>query len=199
MLSNQEKLLEFQKSIDRQLKGQIEKIDSEVTQYKEAQKQKLQEEASADCERLVQKQAAKIRLDYTTKHSRRYSELKKQMLLRRDEYVTKVFGEVRERLLSFTGSADYPQWLQRKLGSATEGYRFSHPRVYLREQDLGQKEKIEKLLPGCSVLPSGEITIGGFIIEDEGKSFIINESLDNTLQEQKEWFYSNSGLRLTQL
>ena len=98
MLSNQEKLLEFQKSIDRQLKGQIEKIDSEVTQYKEA-----------------------------------------------------------------------------------------------------QKEKIEKLLPGCSVLPSGEITIGGFIIEDEGKSFIINESLDNTLQEQKEWFYSNSGLRLTQL
>ena len=35
MLSNQEKLLEFQKSIDRQLKGQIEKIDSEVTQYKD--------------------------------------------------------------------------------------------------------------------------------------------------------------------
>ena len=46
---------------------------------------------------------------------------------------------------------------------------------------------------------SSEIATGGFIIEEPELSYVINESLDSILNEQKEWFFSNSGLRMSQL
>lgn len=199
MLSNQEKLLEFKKSIQRELDSQIAQIDNDVEAYRSSQMEVIENEALSECYRTIQTAVASIRLEFTTEHSHALSELKRQLLLRRDEYAASIFDQVRQRLCDFTGGEEYSAWMCRKLESAVQEYHPQKPTLFVREADLALGGKLTAILPGCRVLASADISIGGFIIEDEGKSYVINESLDSILEEQKEWFFSHSGLRITQL
>lgn len=198
MLSNQEKVLEFSKSIERELNGQIAQIDKDIEQYKQSETQKIEDEVFGDCYRMIQSAVSKIKLEVTAKRSQRLSELKKGLLLKRDEYVNLIFSDVRGKLLDFTASADYPAFFKEKLKKAKDTYQLTAPRIQVREQDLALKGVITEIFPGCTVEASGNVTIGGFILEEPEKGYIVNESLDNILAEQKTWFYSHSGLRITQ-
>ena len=198
MLSNQEKLLEFQKSIQRELSEQIATIDREIEQYRTAQSQAIEDEVYNDCYRMIQKAVANMNLHFTTERSQQLSELKRSLLLRRDEYAGEIFGVVRQKLLEYTGGTEYPAYLRRKLEKIRQEYSPSHPVIRIREQDMALQNVFGDVFPGCSLETDEEITLGGFILEEPGKSYIINESLDNILEEQKEWFYSNSGLRVPQ-
>lgn len=198
MLSNQEKILEFGRSIERELGAQIAQIDSEVESYKQSQTQIIEDEVYNDCYRMIQKQTAKIKLELTTERSRRLSEMKKNLLLKRDEYVTLIFEDVKKRLLEFSQSQAYEKFLQERLFKAAQSYPFSQPHILVKQSDLSHKGILEKIFPGCVVEPSPDIVIGGFILKDAYKPYVVNESLDSILEEQKVWFYSHSGLRITQ-
>ena len=197
MLSNEEKLLEFHKSIERELEGQIAQIDADVDKYRQSQTQKIEEETAADCERSILKATAKINLEFTTERAHALSELKRKLLLKRDEYANMVFEDVARRLRDFAAGPEYAGFLRGKLRAAKDEYRLRQPVVSVRKEDLALKDVFEEVLPGCTLKTAANIAIGGFLIEDAGKSYVINESLDNALEEQKEWFFSNSGLRIT--
>lgn len=198
MLSNQEKLLEFNRSIESELKEQLDHIDEDIENFRQSQMQTIEDEIYADCYKMIQTQVAKIKLNATIERSREVSKLKKKMLLKRDEYVKLVFDEVKERLLEYVRGDEYHEFLRAKLTEIKSRFTFEHPRLLVCHDGMAHREEFLRLLPGCVVEESPDITIGGFILEDEGKPFVINESMDNTLEEQKTWFYSNSGLRITQ-
>lgn len=198
MLSTQEKLLEINQSIQRELNQQIEQIDKDVEHYRQTQMQQIEDEILADCYQMIQRSITAISLKYTTERSHMLGEQKKKLLLQRDEYASLIFEEVRQRLSEFTGGPEYEEYLRRKFKAAVREYRLKKPVIRVRKSDLSFETLFSEELPGCKVRVSPDITLGGFVIEDAGKSYMINESLDNVLEEQKEWFFSNSGLRITQ-
>lgn len=199
MLSNQEKLLELSNSIQRELTREIEQIDRDIAQYREDQLRAVEDEAVADSYRYIQTSTAKIKLNYTTERSHALAELRRRLLLKRDEYVELIFREVREQLLAFTEGEEYPAFLRRKFARACESYRLTRPIVSLCGRDMKYATLFQKIVPQAQVQESGDILIGGFIAEKYGEPFILNETLDNTLMEQREWFYSHSGLRIPQI
>lgn len=199
MLSNQEKLLELNNSIQRELKQQIEQIDRDIAQYREDRMQVVEDEIVSDCYRYIQKSTAKIKLEYTTERSHTVAELRRGLLLKRDEYVELIFSEVKEQLLRFTESEEYPAFLRRKFAEIAESYRLRKPVVSVREQDLKYAGIFKEVLADAQVKASPAILIGGFTAEKSGQAFILNETLDNTLLEQREWFYSHCGLRISQI
>lgn len=199
MLSNQEKLLEFQKSIERELDGQIAQIDADIEQYRQSNTQAIVNEVLLDCYRMIQKSIAKSELEFTTERSHALGELKRKLLLKRDEYASLVFGEVKDRLLAYAAGPEYADFIRRKLQGVAREYHPKKPSAAVREQDLHLKSVFEEALPACTLHVSKDIAIGGFIMKDEGKAYIINESLDSVLEEQKAWFFSNSGLRIPQI
>lgn len=199
MLSNQEKLLELNKSIQRELRREIEQIDRDIAQYREDQLQAVEDEAVADSYRYIQTSTAKIKLYYTTERSHALAELRRQLLLKRDEYVELIFREVREQLLAFTGQEGYPAFLRRKFAAVSGAYHLKCPIVSLCGRDMKYAPLFLEIVPQAQVQESRDILIGGFTAEKSGETFILNETLDNTLMEQREWFYSHSGLRIPQI
>lgn len=199
MLSTEEKLIEFKKSIRRETERETARINSDIESYRHAQMEALEDEVLSECYRTIQAAVAQIRMEYTTQRSQALSEMRRHLLRQRDKYAGAVFEKAKEKLIAFTSSADYPKWLEKKLSAAAKEYRMRKPVLYVREADLPLQAALEKILPGCEVRVDREITIGGFVIEEPELSYVINESLDSILSEQKEWFFSNSGLRVTQL
>ncbi|MCI8622539.1 MAG: hypothetical protein HFG26_02630 [Provencibacterium sp.] len=198
MLSNQEKLLEFKKSIQRELEQQIAQIDKDIERYRQDQLREIEDEIVSDGYRYIQKSTAKIKLHYTTERSHAVADLRRELLLKRDEYVGLIFDEVKSQLLAFAESEDYPAFLRRKFTEAAESYRLQKPVVSVRERDLKYADVFRSVVPDAEVKASASILLGGFTAEKHGKAFILNETLDNILAEQREWFYSHSGLRITQ-
>lgn len=199
MLSTEEKLIEFKKSIRRETERETARINSDIESYRHAQMEALEDEVLSECYRTIQAAVAQIRMEYTTQRSQALGEMRRHLLRQRDEYAGAVFEKAKEKLIAFTSSADYPKWLEKKLSAAAKEYRMRKPVLYVREADLPLQAALEKILPGCEVRVDREIAIGGFVIEEPELSYVINESLDSILSEQKEWFFSNSGLRVTQL
>lgn len=198
MLSNQEKLLKLNESIQRELKQQISQIDRDIEQYREDQMKMIEEEIISECYRYIQTSSAKIKLQYTTERSHALSELRRELLLKRDEYVELIFGEVKGQLLAFAESEEYPAFLRRKFSKVAKDYRLEKPVVSVCERDLKYAGLFCGIVPDAQVKASRDIRIGGFTAERPGQSFILNETLDNTLLEQREWFYSHCGLRISQ-
>ena len=160
--------------------------------------QVLEVEIISDCYRYIQQSTAKIKLHYTTERSHALAELRRELLLKRDEYVGLIFGEVKKQLLDFVGSEEYPAFLRRKFSEAARSYRLQKPVVSVCERDLKYAGIFAEIVPDAQVQASRSIMIGGFTAEKSGKAFILNETLDNILLEQREWFYSHCGLRITQ-
>ncbi len=199
MLSTQEKLTEFEKSIRRESEGQIARINSDIESYRRAQTQALEDEVLGDCYRTIQAAVAEIRMGFTIQRSQAISAMRRHLLRQRDEYAAAVFKAAKEKLVAFVSSAEYPKWRERKLRAAAKEYPMRRPVLYVRKADLPLRAALEKALPGSEVRVSRDITIGGFVIEEPEFSYVVNENLDSVLGEQKEWFFSNSGLRVPQL
>ena len=49
---------------------------------------------------------------------------------------------------------------------------------------------------GCTVAEDRDIVIGGFVLVHRGQGIYLDETLDSALEEQKTWFYQNSGLSI---
>lgn len=199
MLTEKEKLDEFSRSIRRELSAQLRQIDQEVSSYKHAETERIENEVYQDCYRLIQTESEMIRLSFTTRRSKAVAEIRRSMLLKRDEFVSKIFDQVLDRLRAFTTSPEYEAFLRRKLLAAAGEITFQKPMLQVTEQDLQKQALFLEVFPSATITASPQIGIGGFVLYDEGKAFVINESLENTLEEQKSWFYANSGLRITQL
>ena len=60
------------------------------------------------------------------------------------------------------------------------------------------KDKISKAFGRkCGIESTDEISIGGIIGVSKKLGLLANETLDSKLEMQREWFFENSGLRVT--
>ena len=67
----------------------------------------------------------------------------------------------------------------------------------LKDKKLADKIK-SAFSPSCEVKSSKEIKIGGITGRSASLGLIADETLDTKLDGQREWFYQNSGLRVTE-
>lgn len=152
------------------------------------------------------KVSAKNEADYLLKHnrdelsaanSRKLSELNaiKNVKLneKRNELCEETFNEAKKALLEFAASEEYVQNTLRKIKHAVEKIDVKCGKVYVSHKDLKLAEAIKKL-GDFEVSENEKVTIGGFILNDEEKGLVIDESYDTLLLNQKEWYYLNSGL-----
>ena len=67
--------------------------------------------------------------------------------------------------------------------------------MYVREADLKLADQLVKAYgKQIEVKASERIQLGGLIVEDQLSALVVNETLDEALKAQREWFNKNSGL-----
>ena len=121
----------------------------------------------------------------------------KRLVEKRDEYVTNIFSEAKEKLVEFVNSKDYKTYLIKHIEEIGKLYQMENSTLKLRKVDMKYKDELIKAYGmSIEVEVSDKILIGGFIIENKATNVVVDESLDFALENQKDWFYKTSGLMI---
>lgn len=175
--------------------GKLRKQAKEVreTAMKQAKEQALQELGGRE-----QDETAEIRLAATRSVAQQENAKRRELLLRREELTGKVFSNVRQRLADFVKGPDYAGFLEETAAGLSEQCKDrSGTVVLLRREDIPLGKKlVSRFGADAKVEEDESIKLGGVKVMNQSAGLFLDESLDSRLEDQKSWFYKNSGLTL---
>ena len=194
MSIEQEKLEKFERTVYREAEHKIEEIKREIEEYRKQELDKSTDQTLEDCFNTIQTESAKIRHDCRKKVAREEINARRDLLIAREKLAGQVFQNVRDRLLAYTSSDEYPAFLIKAVEKAAALYRDEVCVLYLKENDLSLANQLQPFFQKVTFEPSDDITIGGFMLKVESKGVFLDETLDFQLESQKGYFHEISHL-----
>ena len=195
MLYEKEKLEQyFRDEIRRVSEQQIEELNEEIAEIQEKTIKDIEVSAKHDVDLACDQEMKELQSEYAIRQSRLHDETDRQLMKKRNELAEMIFHDVIEKIKDFTSQDAYETLLcSRAKELASKQYPSST--IYLREEDMQYADAIQKeFKEGTNVQADESIQYGGFRLECIENGIIIDETFDSALNEQKEWFYQNSGL-----
>lgn len=123
--------------------------------------------------------------------------VKHDLLKRRSELVDALFEDVQNDLTTFVGGLEYEGYNRDKLKKLSERGDLGKATLIVMARDVELFKKILRdLALDYEVSVSDLIHIGGFLLVSENKRLEIDDTFDNRLQSQREWFFNHSKLVL---
>ena len=207
----------FLKAIEKYAEEQRNKIRFESESFKKQELEKAETEGIREAYTLIQREIAAIRTEISSQLSRDEMASRKKIFEKRNKMTENVFEKVTQRLVEFTKTADYEKLMLESVKKIAQALKADDVIFFIKESDLKFADKIKvaytaerlkdkKLAdkiksafsPSCEVKSSKEIKIGGITGRSASLGLIADETLDTKLDGQREWFYQNSGLRVTE-
>lgn len=205
------------KAIEKYAEEQRNKIRFESESFKKQELEKAETEGIREAYTLIQREMAAIRTEISSQLSRDEMASRKKIFEKRNKMTENVFEKVTQRLVEFTKTADYEKLMLESVKKIAQALKADDVIFFIKESDLKFADKIKvaytaerlkdkKLAdkiksafsPSCEVKSSKEIKIGGITGRSASLGLIADETLDTKLDGQREWFYQNSGLRVTE-
>ena len=207
----------FLKAIEKYAEEQRNKIRFESESFKKQELEKAEAEGIREAYTLIQREMAAIRTEISSQLSRDEMASRKKIFEKRNKMTENVFEKVTQRLVEFTKTTDYEKLMLESVKKIAQALKADDVIFFIKESDLKFADKIKvaytaerlkdkKLAdkiksafsPSCEVKSSKEIKIGGITGRSASLGLIADETLDTKLDGQREWFYQNSGLRVTE-
>lgn len=207
----------FLKAIEKYAEEQRNQIRFESETFKKKELEKAESEGLREAYSLIQREMSAIRTEISSQLSRDEIASRKKIFEKRNQMADSVFEKVTQRLVDFVKTKDYEKLLLESVRKITQALNADDVVFFVKESDLKLADKIkaaytsEKLKdknltdkiksafsPSCEVKASKEIKIGGITGRSASLGLIADETLDTKLNGQREWFYQNSGLRVTE-
>lgn len=174
------------------------KADDMISKALELKKQELEKSQMDTLQRLyheVREETNKIRTMSIQNLSKHEMENKKMLLAKRSELVARIFGSVSTKLSDFVNTPEYEDLFSLKLKDMYKKYPTDFRVFHVKHSDDVLKKLILSIFgPSTNIVDSPEIKIGGFRIVNDIKGIFMDETFDSKLEDQKSWFYANSGL-----
>ena len=188
----------FLKAIEKYAEEQRTKIQSEAETFKENELNKAEEEGLREAYVLIQKKMSDINTEIAAGLSRAESASRKKIFIRRQEIEREVFEDAGKKLLEFTETDKYAPFLE-GCAKRIAGVLDAEDTVLLiRKKDEKYMDKIKKAFGRkCEITFTDEIVFGGMLGQSQRLGIAADETLDSRLDQQHEWFYENSGLKVT--
>ncbi|MDD8049380.1 MAG: V-type ATP synthase subunit E [Thomasclavelia sp.] len=197
MQTKEQVFLYMKDEIEGIAKKEEEKYLQEAKELEKQAYEEIKREASIDADNQLKKEMSEISSNASVEASASLEERTKKLVTKRDEYVSNVFSKAKDKLKEFVASDKYHDYLINAIKTASDEYQMDDAIIYLRSEDLALKDEVIKAYKlKVEVKDSGDITIGGFIINSKDASVVVDESLDFALENQKDWFYKTSGLMI---
>ncbi len=177
------------------------KINAEVDEREAGIIAQQTEKFNAEADAYIDREIKGIKRENSRTLSTTSMETGREYLLYREKITQKVFDMAREKLICFSESEKYGEYLVRLCAKALAGHSGSFT-IFLAEKDLKYKydileeldRLIEKMLdsgsamPVYSVTPDKSIKIGGAKFRSSSGDIMINASLDDGLLQNREYF-----------
>lgn len=195
MLDDKIKLDDYFKSeIERVSNLEINQIQGEIDDIKNKSIEGLEVEAQRYAKQLRVQELKEMQSEHDIALSRVHEETNRKLMNKRKELSNEVFAEVKAKLEEFTQGKDYEAYLVKKAKELSQ-LSFGHVVIYVASKD----EKFLKTIcdayaNDCEGRVDERICIGGFRMECSEEGVDVDETFDTGIEEQRGWFYTNSGL-----
>jgi vacuolar-type H+-ATPase subunit E/Vma4 len=181
--------------IERAAKSEENAILKEVEELEKEAYESMKEEAKRDAELKLKQELEELQSQAASEISESHVERTKKLIEKRDEYVSIVFKEAKDKLIAFTNSDKYKEFMTLKAQKIIDEFKGNDFILYVNQKDLALKSDLMKLSSDIKdVKENADIMIGGLIGENPKSLLVIDETLDFALKNQKDWFSKNSGL-----
>lgn len=195
MATIEERFEMIQQSVMAQAEEDAQKLREQAKEVRQTAMKQAREEVSRELGGREQDEAAEIHLGATRSVAQQENAKRRELLLRREEITGEVFSHVRQRLSEFVKGPDYAGFLEETANSLSGKCPKSGTVVLLRREDIPLGEKLKgRFGADAKVAEDESIRIGGLKVMNQASGLFLDESLDSRLEDQKPWFYANSGL-----
>lgn len=144
----------------------------------------------------VQVKANSLRLASVKAVARNQLEAHRTLLSHRSEKTGQVLDAVRERLINYAKTPQYKENTLKRADEVKSRLDHSGSVIMVSDKDSALGEEIRKTLGNGTVKIDTSITLGGFRIRNDKEHILIDETLDERLDEQKQWLLENCGLKI---
>lgn len=187
----------FKDEINMVASREEEQILKEVEEIKERAMVDIKDEAKRNADMLMEQELSEMRSDSAIALSRVSGNNHRLLIAQREKYANAVFEEAAKKIKSFVDGDEYPAYLINKIKKCNQQHHYDHAVLYVRLDDMKLKDDITSAYESLDdVLGDKTIQLGGFRLECREAGIVIDETLDQALAAQKEWFYDNSLLML---
>ncbi|MEG0468641.1 V-type ATP synthase subunit E [Amedibacillus sp. YH-ame10] len=183
----------FKDEIDRVSNIEIKQIENEIEEVRERSIQGMESEAQHEAGMEREQLLKEMLSDHAIALSKLHEETNRLLMAKRRELADQVFEEAVAKVKAFTQNEKYKDYLIKKTKDlADKGY--GEVVFYVSKTDEKFLSDICKAYGKCSGEVDPTITIGGLRMECMEKGIVVDETFDTGIDEQSEWFYTNSGL-----
>ena len=196
-------------NIDDNLKKFSQHVVNEAISEREAMEQELKEKKAAalsqkEIEFLevayekIQESISKAKIESNEAISNIRMECKKELILRREEMQKDVFAEVMGKLKEFVLSDGYEKWLVNNIKEAIDELGSGKKIIYINRTDEKYRSVIAVTFADCDVMiiKDNDI-IGGAKVVNEDKKSVVDKSIKEKLEDEKNNFFTLCKLCIT--
>lgn len=152
-----------------------------------------QESAKRDADYAYQKKINEANSEQSKKMAQLNAAKNIKINEKRQELANRVFEEAKEKLEMYVKSEEYKKNLLSSLKTLKDKVDLKDAVLYVNENDKKSEKEIRVVI-GDDCIVEVKTQIGGFILENKKAGIVVDESYDSLLEDQRDWFYQNSGL-----
>lgn len=197
MATIEERFKMIENSILREAQEQVSTLDVQKENFRKSAFSKAEDEILKEMYGKIQDEISDIRGNATRTVARKEQKARQDLLLRREEITKAVFLTVKNRLTAYAKTPEYGDFMLKLCQEIAKHYPLENSVVLLRRDDYHMSAEMDKIFGGkCRIMADETIQIGGVKLMNQSVGIFVDETLDGRLEEQKPWFYSNSGLTI---
>lgn len=194
MINQYDKLERFAEVINKNAMAQCKKIDKQTAKLRKKQLAEIEAEITGETEKKLSYETERLQNQTNREISALRQESTRKLHTCRDEITETVFRKAEQRLVEFTKSEAYDAYLCeciRQLTQAVDGKLT----FLVRDCDVEKAKKmVGSISPESEVKASADIRIGGACALNADETVFADNTLEESLDKQRELFMTESGL-----
>ncbi len=191
MAENEKKASQFINAINKEADARYEKIKKETDEYVASELEKARAAAKENAKAAAKAEVGKISEQSNTDTYKSRTQLINQIVSKRREITEKVFGDALKGIADFTGKKEYADFLKKSAASIKEKIG-DDAVIFIRPEDEKYKDILLEICSGVEL--DKTIKLGGCRGVSKKNSLRADDTLDSRFEQQKQEFYSYSGL-----
>lgn len=195
MLNQEERAAKFFDAITKDAEERHEEMTRKTRETVESGLEKAKTKAHSQAQAKIERERMLKEQEFNRAVANERTQQRARLTDKRGAITDEVFGDAREKLIAFTESDGYADFLKKSAAGFAAVFPQGNVIVYVRPGDMRFADDIKKAFGrDCKVESSDEITIGGCRAGVAGGSTVADDTLDTRLEAQREWFLENSGM-----
>lgn len=194
MNTENEKISVFLENINSDADAQCKRIRQEADRYVMQELNKARQRAHEDVKSFTKTEIDRLNEETNAGFSELEAQEKKKLIDRRSKITNEVFNKAKSKLIDFTKSDKYFDFLAKSINSIKTAIGEDSV-IIVKPDDKKYEAELLKLCKEIKYDPS--IKIGGCKAENIANKLIADDTIDSRLEEKKSDFYKNSGLSIT--